>query len=211
MITILIADDHSLIREGFKKILSREDDLSVVGEAGNAADIMEFLRKNLCDIIVLDISMPGKTGLDILSDIRIQFPNVKVLILSMHSEEHYALRALKGGALGYLSKDSAPGELITAIRKIHSGRMYVSEAVAEQLAYNIGGNKREKLPHEDLSDREFQVMQMLAGGRSISDISERLSISNSTVSTYRQRILEKLNLKNTSELIHYAINNKLID
>lgn len=211
MINILIADDHSLIREGFKKILSREDDLSVVGEAGNAADIMEFLRKNLCDIIVLDISMPGKTGLDILSDIRIQFPNVKVLILSMHSEEHYALRALKGGALGYLSKDSAPGELITAIRKIHSGRMYVSEAVAEQLAYNIVGNKREKLPHEDLSDREFQVMQMLAGGRSISDISERLSISNSTVSTYRQRILEKLNLKNTSELIHYAINNKLID
>lgn len=211
MITILIADDHSLIREGFKKILSREDDLSVVGEAGNAADIMEFLRKNLCDIIVLDISMPGKTGLDILSDIRIQFPNVKVLILSMHSEERYALRALKGGALGYLSKDSAPGELITAIRKIHDGRMYVSEAVAEQLAYNIGGNKREKLPHEDLSDREFQVMQMLAGGRSISDISERLSISNSTVSTYRQRILEKLNLKNTSELIHYAINNKLID
>ena len=211
MINILIADDHSLIREGFKKILFREDDLTVMGEAGNAAEIMDILGKNPCDVIVLDISMPGKTGLDILGDIRIQYPNVKILILSMHSEEHYALRALKGGALGYLTKESAPDELITAIRKIHSGRMYISEAVAEQLAYNIGGKKKEKLPHEDLSDREFQVMQMLASGKSIAEISDRLAISNSTVSTYRQRVMEKLNLKNTSELILYAIENHLID
>jgi len=211
MINILIADDHSLIREGFKKILSREDDLAVVGEAGNAAGIMDILSKNICDVIVLDISMPGKTGLDILSDIRIQYPNVKILILSMHSEEHYALRALKGGALGYLTKESAPDELITAIRKIHNGRMYISEVVAEQLAYNIGGKKKEKLLHEDLSDREFQVIQMLASGKSITDISDRLSISSSTVSTYRQRVMEKLNLKNTSELILYAIENHLID
>jgi len=211
MINILIADDHSLIREGFKKILSREDDLAVVGEAGNAAGIMDILSKNICDVIVLDISMPGKTGLDILSDIRIQYPNVKILILSMHSEEHYALRALKGGALGYLTKESAPDELITAIRKIHNGRMYISEVVAEQLAYNIGGKKKEKLLHEDLSDREFQVIQMLASGKSITDISARLSISSSTVSTYRQRIMEKLHLTNTSELILYAIENHLMD
>ncbi len=211
MINILIADDHSLIREGFKKILSRENDLTVVGEAGNAFEIMDTLGKNACDVIVLDISMPGKTGLDILSDIRIQFPNVKILILSMHSEEHYALRALKGGALGYLTKESAPDELITAIRKIHSGRMYISEVVAEQLANNIGGKKKEKLSHENLSDREFQVIQMLASGKSIAEISERLAISSSTVSTYRQRIMEKLNLKNTSELILYAIDNHLTD
>lgn len=210
MIKVLIADDHSLIREGFKKIIARESDITVVGEAANSAEVMNFLEKQSCDIVVLDITMPGKNGLDILGDIRLQYPDLNVLILSMHAEEHYALRALKNGARGYLTKESAPDELIKAIRKIHGGRMYISQEVAEQLAYNIGG-KSEKMPHDDLSDREFQVLQLLAKGKTISEIGEMLTISASTVSTYRQRILEKLNLKNTSELILYAVNNRLIE
>lgn len=210
MIKVLIADDHSLIREGFKKIIARESDITVVGEAADSAGVMGFLEKQSCDIVVLDITMPGKNGLDILGDIRLRYPDVNVLILSMHAEEHYALRALKNGAKGYLTKESAPDELVRAIRKIQSGRMYISQEVAEQLAYNIGG-KTEKMPHDDLSDREFQVLQLLAKGKTISEIGEMLAISASTVSTYRQRILEKLNLRNTSELILYAINNRLID
>jgi len=210
MIQVLIADDHSLIREGFKKIIARESDITVVGEAANSAEVMNFLEKQSCDIVVLDITMPGKNGLDILSDIRLRYPDLNVLILSMHAEEHYALRALKNGARGYLTKESAPDELIKAIRKIHDGRMYISQEVAEQLAYNIGG-KSEKMPHDDLSDREFQVLQLLAKGKTISEIGEMLAISASTVSTYRQRILEKLNLKNTSELILYAVRNRLIE
>lgn len=210
MIKVLIADDHSLIREGFKKIIARESDITVVGEAADSSGVMRFLEKQSCDIVVLDITMPGKNGLDILGDIRLRYPDLNVLILSMHAEEHYALRALKNGARGYLTKESAPDELIKAIRKIHGGRMYISQEVAEQLAYNIGG-KSEKMPHDDLSDREFQVLQLLAKGKTISEIGEMLAISASTVSTYRQRILEKLNLKNTSELILYAVNNRLIE
>lgn len=210
MIKVLIADDHSLIREGFKKIIARESDITVVGEAADSSGVMRFLDKQSCDIVVLDITMPGKNGLDILGDIRLRYPDLNVLILSMHAEEHYALRALKNGARGYLTKESAPDELIKAIRKIHGGRMYISQEVAEQLAYNIGG-KSEKMPHDDLSDREFQVLQLLAKGKTISEIGEMLAISASTVSTYRQRILEKLNLKNTSELILYAVKNRLIE
>ncbi|MGC9364326.1 MAG: response regulator [Fidelibacterota bacterium] len=209
MIKVLIADDHSLIREGFKKIIARESDITVVGEAANSTGVLDYLEKQSCDIVVLDITMPGKNGLDILGDIRLRYPNLNVLILSMHAEEYYALRALKNGARGYLTKESAPDELIKAIRKIHSGRMYISQEVAEQLAYNIGG-KSEKMPHDELSDREFQVLQLLAKGKTISEIGEMLAISASTVSTYRQRILEKLNLRNTSELILYAVNNRLV-
>ncbi|HDP68648.1 MAG TPA: response regulator transcription factor [Candidatus Marinimicrobia bacterium] len=210
MIKVLIADDHSLIREGFKKIIARESDITVVGEAADSSEVMGFLEKQSCDIVVLDITMPGKNGLDILGDIRLRYPDLNVLILSMHAVEHYALRALKNGARGYLTKESAPDELIKAIRKINGGRMYISQEVAEQLAYNIGG-KSEKMPHDNLSDREFQVLQLLAKGKTISEIGEMLAISASTVSTYRQRILEKLNLKNTSELILYAVNNRLIE
>ncbi len=210
MITILIADDHSLIREGFKKILSRETDISVIGEAQNASEVMDFLQNKHCDILVLDITMPGKSGLDILADIKIQYPDINVLVLSMHAEEYYALRALKAGAKGYLTKESAPDELLKAIRKIDSGRMYLSQDVAEQLAYNLG-DKTDKLPHENLSNREFQVLNLIANGRSILDISNELSISASTVSTYRQRIMEKLNLHSTADIILYAVNNHLLD
>jgi two-component system invasion response regulator UvrY len=210
MIHVLIADDHSLIREGFKKILSRETDIKIIGEASNAHEVMDVLKDHHCNIIVLDITMPGKSGLEILEDIKIQYPHISVMILSMHSEEHYALRALKAGAKGYLTKEGAPNELINAIRKIDSGRMYLSQDVAEQLAYNLGG-KTDKLPHETLSNREFQVMHLMASGKSISDISDELSISASTVSTYRQRVMEKLNLHSTAEIILYAVKNNLLN
>ncbi len=210
MIKVLIADDHILIREGFKKILSSESDMLVVGEAKDAFEALEYLEHQCCDIIVLDITMPGKSGLDLLGDIRLRFPDIKVLILSMHDEESYALRALKAGASGYLTKETAPEELIRAIRKIIDGRLYISQNVAEQLAANLGGRK-DQLPHESLSDREFQVLHMLAKGRSIGDIATTLSLSPSTVSTYRQRIAEKLHVHSTAEMILYAVNNGLID
>jgi len=210
MIRVLIADDHSLIREGFKKILGREADIRVVGEAGNTTELLEFLEKNECDVLVMDISMPGQNGLEALEILRPRYPTVKVLFLSMHAEEHYAMRALKGGASGYLTKESAPDELIKAIRRIYDGRMYINQTIAEKLAFTVSG-KSDKMPHENLSDREFQVLRLLAQGKSISDIADQLSVSPSTISTYRQRIAEKLNVKTTAELILYAVNNQLLD
>jgi len=210
MINVFIADDHTLIREGFKKILERESDIQVVGEAGCAFEVLDFLKQHGCHILVLDLSLPDKNGLDLLGDIGKLYPSVKTLILTMHAEEHYAIRALKAGAAGYLTKETAPDELIKAIRSIVAGHYYISQNIAEQLAHSIGG-KIDQMPHERLSDREFQIMRLLAGGKTTSEISQELSISTSTVSTYRQRIMRKLNVHSIADVILYAVNNRLIE
>ncbi len=210
MIRILIADDHQLIREGFKKILDREAGLEVVGEASNATEVLQILRNKECDINVLDISMPGKSGLDLLKELTDNHHNLKVLILSMHPEERFAVRALKAGASGYITKEMAPDILVEAIRKIHSGGKYVSPVLAQKLAFDLLGHG-EKRPHEKLSDREFQVMRFIAAGKTINEIADELNLSQSTVNTYRQRVLEKMEMNSNAELIHYCIKNDLID
>jgi len=210
MIRVLIADDHSLIREGFKKIISREVDLKVVGEAQNSNEVLQFLSRNECDVIVLDISMPEKSGLDLLSELGEYYGRIAVLILSMHPEERFAIRALKAGASGYITKERAPEELVQAIRKIYKGGKYITSTLAEKLAMNIGRDA-EKLPHERLSNREFQVFLSLAMGKPVAEIAKELFLSQSTINTYRARIFDKMNMNNHSELIHYAIRNKLID
>jgi two-component system invasion response regulator UvrY len=210
MIKVLIADDHSLIREGFKKIISREVDLEIVGEAQNAGEVLEILAKKECDVVVLDISMPEKSGLDLLRELKQCYGRIAVLILSMHPEDRFAVRALKSGASGYITKERAPEELVNAIRKIHRGGKYITNSLAETLATHFAPDS-ENLPHENLSDREFQVFLSLAQGKSVADISAELSLSHSTINTYRARIFDKMNMKNNSEIIHYAIRNKLID
>ena len=208
MIKILIADDHAIVREGLKQIVAEESDMKVTGEAGNADEVFEILKTNNFDIAILDINMPGKSGLDLLKDLKIQYPKLPVLILSMYGEEQYGIRALKAGALGYLRKVSAPNELVTAIRKIVSGGKYISQALAEKLADAVD-DSYSKLPHEILSDREFEVMCKIASGESAEKISDDLSISIHTFYTYRNRIFEKMNMKSNVELTQYVINNKL--
>ncbi|RMG69216.1 MAG: DNA-binding response regulator [Calditrichaeota bacterium] len=207
---ILIADDHPLIREGFKKILSREVGLTVVGEASNAGEVLSFLRNHPCDLVVLDINMPGRSGLEVLEDIRRQNPEVKILILSIHPESRFAIRALKAGAAGYLTKDSAPEELVAAIRKIQEGRKYISPNLAEHIAYSIGPEQAMN-PHDRLSNREMEVFLKIAAGKTIQEIAQELNLSASTINTYRNRILEKMGLKSNAEIIHYALRNHLLD
>ena len=208
MIKILIADDHAIVREGLKQIVAEESDMKVTGEAGNADDVFEILKTNNFDIAILDINMPGKSGLDLLKELKIQYSKLPVLILSMYGEEQYGIRALKAGALGYLRKVSAPNELVTAIRKIVSGGKYISQPLAEKLADAVDDSYK-KLPHEILSDREFEVMCKIASGESAEKISDDLSISIHTFYTYRNRIFEKMNMKSNVELTQYVINNKL--
>ncbi|MFI5250844.1 MAG: response regulator [Bacteroidota bacterium] len=210
MIRILIADDHVLFREGLKQILSKHSDLVVTDEVGNGKDALDKIWSTDYDVVLLDISMPGQTGWDILSEAKRQKPNLPILILSMHPEDQYAIRMLKAGASGYVSKESVPDELITAIRKVAGGGRYVSLALAEKLAYALN-TQSEKMPHQLLSNREFQVMCMLASGKSLKEIADDLSLSEKTITTYRARILEKLQMRNNVELTHYAIQHKLID
>lgn len=210
MTKVFIADDHMLIREGLKKILKPEPDITIVGETADPLTIQTFLENNEVDILILDINMPGKNGLDVLKDIKITNPDVKVLILSMSPEEHYAKRAYKAGASGYISKDSVSEELVLAIRKVAVGRKYVSPTFAELLAADVDPGSK-KSENGLLSDREFQVLVLLAKGKSQIDIGEELALSPSTVNTYRSRILEKLNLKSNAEMIYYAVQNKIID
>jgi DNA-binding NarL/FixJ family response regulator len=210
MIRIFITDDHSLIREGFKKILNEEKDISIIGEAANSRDTMSFVLNNKLDILILDLNLPDKSGLDLLKELKAIKPEIKILILSMHPEDRFAMRVLKSGASGYVTKESAGGELVKAIRKVYNGGKYVSESLAEILAFEVQGNL-DKPIHELLSDREFQVLQMIASGKTLAEISGTLSLAVTTVSTYRARILEKLNLHSNAELIHYAITNKLLD
>lgn len=210
MITVFIADDHTLIREGFKKILNEESDIKVIGETDNAFDIIDKLKASDCDILILDLNMPGKNGLDILKEIKIILPRQKVLILSMHPEERFAIRTLRAGASGYVTKESAAEDLVTAIRKVASGGRYISQVLAERLAVEFDSSQEKQL-HETLSDREYQVLRLIAAGKSQSDIAIELSISPSTVNTYRTRVLEKLKIETNAELIRYAIKHGLID
>ena len=210
MTKVLIADDHTIVRKGLRQIIEETQDIVAVGEAGTSQEILDKVRKTDCDVLLLDISMPGGNGLDILKRVKAEKPRLAVLILSMHPEEQYAVRALKAGASGYLTKGSAPEELITAIRKVASGRKYISSFLAERLAFDLG-EKLEKLPHENLSDREFQVMCMIASGKPVGEIAEELSLSVKTISTYRSRILEKMQMKNNAEITHYAMQQKLVE
>ncbi|MGE5893339.1 MAG: response regulator [bacterium] len=210
MINILIADDHSIVREGLKQILAGIPDMIVTGEASNAQEVLDKVRKDSFNVVVLDIAMPGRSGLDILKEIKNEDPRLPVLILSMYPEEQYAIRVLRAGASGYMTKESAPDALMDAIRKVAQGKKYVSPSLAEKLALNLGIDNEKPL-HETLSDREYEVMRMIASGRTVSEIADELSLSVKTISTYRTRILEKMNMKNNAELTHYAIQNRLID
>ncbi len=204
-----IADDHDIVRQGLKQIISDTDNMVVMGEASNGQELIEMVRKKPFDVLLLDISMPGRSGIEILKQLKIEKPNLPVLMLSMHPEDQYAIRALKAGASGYISKDTASDVLIDAIRKAAEGRKYISPSLAEKLAGTITHDVDEK-PHETLSDREFQILVMLAGGKSVSDIGRELFLNVKTISTYRRRILDKMNLKNNAELTHYAIENELV-
>ena len=210
MIRALIADDHAVVRQGLKQILGDTPEMLVAGEAANGQEVLDKVRAETWDVVVLDISMPDRSGLDILKQLRSERPNLPVLVLSMHSEDQYAMRVLKAGASGYLTKDSAADELVKAIRKVVSGGRYVSSFLAEKLALEIGADSN-KLPHETLSDREFQVLRLIAAGNSVTEIAAELYLSPKTVSTYRARLLQKMNLGTNAELIHYAIQNHLID
>lgn len=207
---ILVADDHAIVRAGIKQILTSINDISIIDEASEGSEVLKKASSEYYDIIVLDISLPDMNGLDILKKLKVEQPDLHVLILSIHSEEQYAVRVLKAGASGYLTKASAPEELIKAIMKIVGGEKYVSEALAEKLAKNLEG-KSKNLPHELLSDREFQIMRMIAQGKTIKEIAGELFISDKTVSTYRARLLLKMGMKNNSELTHYVTINGLLE
>jgi DNA-binding NarL/FixJ family response regulator len=210
MMKILIADDHAVVREGLKQILSESSEMVVTAEASTGPEVLEEIGKDDFDLVVLDIAMPGRGGLDILKEIKNKKPRLPVLILSMYPEEQYAVRVLKAGASGYMTKESAPHELINAIKQISKGKKYVSPSLAEKLALDLEITTGRPL-HESLSDREYQVMCMIASGKTLKEIAEQLSLSIKTISTYRSRILEKMNMKSNAELTHHAIKNRLVD
>ena len=210
MIKIIIADDHPIVRAGMKQIISEAADMSVVDEAADGRQLLHKIRAENFDVVILDITMPHIDGLDVLKQLKIEKPKLPIIILSIHPESQYALRVLKAGAAGYVTKTSAPEELIGAIRKVHRGGKYISPSIAEKLAFQLEADF-EVMPHEALSDREYQVLCMLASGKTVTEIADELALSVKTVSTYRSRILEKMNMKNNAELIHYAVQNKLVD
>lgn len=210
MIKLLIADDHPIVREGLKQIIRNAPDIIISGEANDGIEVLNKIKKENFDVILLDISMPRKNGIEILNEIRKEKIKSCILVLSIHPEEQYAMRALKAGAYGYLTKDSVPNELISAIRKVSMGEKYISLSLAEKLvdALKVGFDKSF---HEALSNREYQVMLLLASGKSMQEIAKELFLSVKTVSTYKTRILKKMKMKNTFEIIYYAIKNKLIE
>lgn len=210
MIKILIADDHCIVRAGLKKILNEESDFEVLGEAANFKEVLSILKNVTPDIILLDISMPGRNGLEILKEIKLLYKTIKVLILSMHPEDRFAVRAIKSGAVGYISKESAVDDLVNAIRRVDKGNKYISSNLAEKLANEVANNK-DQPDHENLSDREFQVLRMIASGKSIKYIAEELILSPATIASFRVRILMKLHLKSNVELTIYSLRNNLID
>jgi DNA-binding NarL/FixJ family response regulator len=209
-IHVLIADDHAIVRQGLRQILSETDDLIVAGEAEDGVDALRLARSQEWSVFLLDVSMPNRNGIDTLKQLKKEFPKLPVLILSMHPEEQYAIRALKAGAAGYLTKQSAPEMLVTAIRQVAQGKKYVSPSVAMQLADAISHDS-EKPAHEALSDREYQVLVMIAAGRTLTQIAEDLNLSVKTVSEYRKRLLEKMQLETNAELIHYGMRHGLVE
>ncbi len=211
MIRVLIADDHPILRQGVRQILSDTADVTVAAEAGSGPELLAAARATPADVVVMDISMPGATGLDLLRQLKIEKPALPVLVLSVHSEQEYAVRALKAGASGYLTKGSAPNELVAAIRRVAGGGRYLTETLAERLADEVQAPAKGKLPHEMLSDREHEVFLLIARGKTPREIAQKMSLSPKTVSTYRARILEKMSLKNNAELMHYAFENGLVD
>lgn len=210
MIRVLIADDHAIVRRGIRELLAETPDIEVGAEAATPAEALERVRREPFDVAVLDLSLPGRGGLDLLAELKAERPELPVLILTMHPEDQYAVRALKAGAAGYLTKESAPEVLVDAVRRVAGGGRYVSPALAEKLALHIGGAAGSE-PHEALSDREFQVLRLLAAGRTVGEIAEELSLSVKTVSTYRARVLRKMGLKTNAELMQYAFRHKLAD
>jgi len=209
VIRILIVDDHAIVRRGMTQILDGEPGLAIVGEADSAEEGLRKVREDPWDLVILDINLPGRNGLDLINQLHHDFPGLPILVLSMYSEDQYALRVLRAGAFGYLNKQSAPEELIKAIKRIHSGSKYISEALAVKIASGLDSSQ-DKPVEEVLSDREYQIMIMIASGKSISDIAANLSISVKTVSTYRKRTLIKLNMENNAELTSFAIRNGLV-
>ena len=210
MISILIADDDPVVRQGLRQVLSETSDLVVEGEASDGQEVLDKIGQNDFDVLLLDISMPGRSGLEVLRDLKRAKPGLAILVLTMFPEAQYAVRALKAGASGYLTKESLPDELVQAIRVVSQGRKYVSSSLAERLAFDLELGA-ERPPHETLSDREYQVMWMISSGRTVSQIADSLTLSVKTVSTYRSRILEKMRLMNNAELTHYAVRNRLVD
>ena len=210
MTRIVIADDHTIVREGLKQVLAAAGDLTVVAEAKNGGEVMQRVREFDFDVLLLDMSMPGKSGVELIKQVHGEKPKLRILILSMHEEEQYAVRALKAGAAGYLTKESASDLLVAAIRKVAAGGAYITPAVAEQFA--LGAMADANGPrHATLSDREYQVFELLVGGKSITDIADHLNLSVKTVSTHKAHIMQKMNMTNHSELMRYAINNRLVD
>jgi two-component system invasion response regulator UvrY len=209
MIKVLITDDHAVVRKGLRQILGETSDIVVTDEAANAHQLLQLLPKKDYGVLVLDISLPGRSGFDILKEVKSLRPNLPILIHSMHSEEQFAVRALKAGASGYITKESAPEELVKAIRKVHAGGRYVSAELGEKLALGLADDAL-KAPHEALSDREYQVMYLIASGKMSKEIAYELSLSVKTISTYRARVLEKMKMKTNADLTRYAIHNHLV-
>jgi DNA-binding NarL/FixJ family response regulator len=210
MIRIVIADDHAIVREGLKRIVSEAQDMKVIAEAADGTEVMQRVREHEFDILVQDLSMPGRSGMELIKLVKAEKPKLRILVLSMHEELQYAVRSIKAGASGYLTKESAPAELTQAIRKIAGGGAYVTAEVAEQLALGaMPGNQAQ--PHESLSDREFEVFQLLAAGESVTDIAARLKLSVKTVSTHKANLMHKMGLHNASDLVRYAIKHELGD
>lgn len=204
MIRVFVTDDHAIVRQGLKQIVSDTKDIVVVGEANTAQEMVQKLEDCNCDIVLLDIAMPGRSALDVVKELKNIRPKLPILILSIHPEEQYALRFIRAGAKGYLTKESAPDELIAAIRKIAGGGNYISSAFAERVTFRLIEGVQMPL-HELLSDREYEVMYMLASGKTVKQIADELSLSAKTISTYRSRVLEKMNMKNNAEIIRYAV------
>jgi len=210
VIRVLLADDHTIVRAGLKEILADTGDITVAAEATNGQEVMARIRAQDYDVAVLDMSMPGRSGIELIKQVKDEKPKLRILVLTMHSEEQYAVRALKAGASGYLTKDSAAEQLVAAIRKIAAGGAYFSLETAERLVLEAAP-RAEAAPHTLLSDREFQVLQLIAGGQSVGGIAKRLALSVKTVSTHKTRILQKMGLANQAELIRYALEHKLLD
>jgi two-component system invasion response regulator UvrY len=210
MTRVLIADDHGILRGGLREILLRELEGVVCEEAKNAQEVLAQVQHKSWDLVILDVTMPGRSGLDVLRDLKSVRPKLPVLILSMHPEDQYGKRLLRAGASGYLEKENAPEELIKAVRKVLAGGRYVSQLLAEKLAFALNDDQGRPL-HEALSDREFEVLRMIASGKTVTQIAEQLHLATTTVGTYRTRLLEKMNLTTTAELIHYALRNNLVD